>query len=92
MAFAELGLTEEEFYRLTPRQTYILELVNKRKIERAWEQTREIAVMIHNMAGKYVKRNITVRQFMPLSFDRKADDYPEWTQEDAEELIRKWSN
>ena len=91
MAFSELGLTEDEFYRLTPRQTYLLELANKRKIDRQWEQTREIAVMVHNMAGRFSKRNITTHQFMELPFDRKAE-YPEWTKEEANELILKWSN
>ena len=91
MAFSELGLSEDEFHRMTPRQTFILEMANKRRTERQWEQTREIAVMIHNMAGKYSKRNLTTRQFKPLSFDRK-DKYPEWTKEEADELIKKWSN
>jgi len=92
MAFSELGLTEEEFYRMTPRQTFIRELAHNRDKERRWEQTREIAIMIHNMAGKVSKRSITKSQFIQLSFDKKAEDYPVWTDEEANELIQKWSN
>jgi len=91
MAFSELGLSEDEFHRMTPRQTFILEMANKRRTERQWEQTREIAVMIHNMAGKFSKRNITIQQFKPLSFDRKVE-YPAWTKEDALELIKLWKS
>lgn len=91
MAFVELGLTEDEFYHMTPRQTFMLEMIQRRKRERQWEQTREIVTMIHNMAGKVSKRNIRSGQFMPLSFDKKTE-YPQWTKEDALELIKKWSN
>jgi hypothetical protein len=93
MAYIELGLKEEEFLRMTPRQTFMMEINNRRKIERQWEQTREIVTMIHNMAGKVSKRTMHADQYMKLSFDRKKKtEHPPWTKEDAEDLIRKWSN
>jgi len=89
MAFIELGLSEDEFFSMPPFKTFMMQLANRRKTERAWEQTRFIATMIHNMAGKVSKRQVSPDRLLRLSFD-KAQDYPEWTQEDAEELISKW--
>jgi hypothetical protein len=88
MAFAELGLTEKEFFSLPPFRTYMMQMQYNREIERRWEQTRFLASMQHNTAqGK--KRNITPQQIIELSFDRKSE-YPEWTKDSANELIRKW--
>ncbi|TSA54103.1 MAG: hypothetical protein D4R45_04525 [Planctomycetaceae bacterium] len=88
MAFAELGLTEKEFFSLPPFRTYLMQMQYNREIERKWEQTRMLASMIHNSAqGK--KRMLTPRQIIHLSFDDNTE-YSQWTQEEAEELIRKW--
>ena len=88
MAFAELGLTEKEFFSLPPFRTYLMQMRYNNEIERRWEQTRMIAAMQHNTAqGK--KRNITPREIIKLSFDQKSE-YPEWTKDSAEELINKW--
>ena len=88
MAFAELGLTEDEFFSLPPFKTYLMQMRANRKIERAWEQTRQVMTMQYNTAqGR--KRSMTPQQVIRLSFDRKSE-YPEWTQESAEELIRRW--
>jgi len=88
MAFAELGLNEEEFFSLPPFRTYLMQMRYNREIERRWEQTRFQASVQHNTAqGR--KRNITPQQLIKLSFDNKSG-IPEWSQEEAEELIRKW--
>ena len=88
MAFAELGLTEKEFFSLPPFRTYLMQMRYNNEIERRWEQTRMIAAMQHNTAqGK--RRNITPQQIIKLSFDQKSE-YPEWTKDSAEELINKW--
>jgi len=88
MAFAELGLTDKEFFALPPFRTYLMQLRYHREIERRWEQTRRIVAEIHNSAPG--RRNpITPRQVIKLPFDRVAQ-YSEWTQEDALDLIRKW--
>jgi len=88
MAFAELGLTEKEFFSLPPFRTYLMQMRYNNEIERRWEQTRMIAAMQHNTCqGK--RRNITPQQIIKLSFDKKSE-YPEWTKDSAEELINKW--
>lgn len=89
MAFVELGLTEEQFYSLPPYRTYLMQLANKRKIERMWEQSRYVASMVHNMAGKMSKRTISPDRLIRLSFDREHE-YPEWEQDEALDLINKW--
>lgn len=90
MAFVELGLTETEFYILPPYRTYMMQMHSRRMNEKQWEQTRFIATMQHNTApGK--KRQITPRQLVRLSLDdRVKSPYPEWSQQDAEDLIRLW--
>lgn len=89
MAFAELGLTEKEFWSLPPFRTYLMQMRYNREIERRWEQTRQISTMIHNSAqGR--RRNISPREFIKLSFDDKTRDYPEWDIEEAKELIRRF--
>ena len=88
MAFAELGLTEKEFFSMPPFRTYLLQMQYNREIDRRWEQTRFIAMMIHNNAqGK--KMNLTPKQIVGLPFDKRTD-YPEWTPDEAEDLINKW--
>ena len=88
MAFAELGLTEKKFFALPPFRTYLMQMQYRREIERRWEQTRRIVAEIHNSApGR--KNPITPRQVIHLPFDHFMD-FPEWSQEEAEELIRKW--
>ena len=88
MAFAELGLTEHEFFSLPPFRTYLMQLRYNREIERRWEQTRMLVSTQHNTSqGR--KRNITPQQIIKLSFDRQSG-IPEWTQEEAQELINKW--
>jgi len=88
MAFAELGLTEKEFFSLPPFRTTLMQMRYNREIERRWEQTRMLAAQIHNSAqGK--KRLVTPKQIIHLPFDDNTE-YPQWTQEEAEELIRKW--
>ena len=89
MAFSELGLTEEAFFSMPPSHTYMMQMHRVRNIERQWEQTREIVVMIHNMAGKFAKHPLSVNDYRKLSFDR-VESFPEWTKEEAEEIIRKW--
>ena len=51
-----------------------------RKRERAWEQTRHI---VSALTGK------RLRDIIKLSFDH-VEKLPEWTREDALELINKW--
>jgi len=88
MAFAELGLTEKEFFSMPPFRTYLLQMKYNREIDRRWEQTRFIAMMVHNTAqGK--KMNLTPKQIVGLPFDKRTDN-PEWTPEEAEDLINKW--
>ena len=91
MAFSELGLNEQEFFSMPPFRTYLMQMHRVRNRERAWEQTRDISVMIHNMAGKVSDRSLTSEQYRKLSFDESIE-FPEWDKEDAAELIRKWSN
>jgi len=88
MALVELGLTEDQFYRMPPRHTFLMQLQNRRKIERQWERTRYVAAMIHNMAiGQ--KRRLTPKRLVPLSVDKKQN-VPEMTPERVNELIEKW--
>jgi len=88
MALVELGLTEDQFYCLCPRHTFLMQLHNQRKIERQWEQTRYISAMVHNTSmGK--KRDIQPKRLVPLSLDKKQD-YPEITKEEAQEYMEKW--
>jgi len=91
MAFSDLGLNEQEFFSMPPFRTYLMQMHHLREIERAWEQTRDISVMIHNMAGKVSDRAVTSFEYKRLSFDKDMT-LPQWTKEEAEELIRKWSN
>lgn len=73
---------------MPPYKFFLMQMHHNRMIERDWEQTRSILAMQHNTAmGK--KRNIKATQIMPLSFDR-GTEYPDWTPEDANELIDKW--
>lgn len=88
MAFAELGLTEDEFFSLPPYRTYLMQLKYFRDIERHWEQTRAMMVMIHNTTPG-IKSPLRASQVITLSFDRRGEQ-PEWTKEEALELIRKW--
>lgn len=90
MAFAELGMTEQEFFSTPPFRTYLRQMQYQREIDRRWEQTRFIAMFINNTAqGK--KRTLRARDIIPLPFDRKrSQQHPEWTREEAEELINKW--
>jgi hypothetical protein len=89
MAFAELRLTEKEFWQLPPFRTYLMQMAYYREIDRRWEQTRFIAMMVHNTAqGK--KQNMTPQQLIKLPFDNRQQQYPRWTQEEAEDLIGKW--
>lgn len=47
-----------------------------------------LASMQHNTAqGR--KRNITPQEIIKLSFDKKSG-IPQWTREEAEDLIKKW--
>jgi len=89
MALVELGLTEDQFYRLPPRHTFIMQLHNRRKIERQWEQTRFVATEIRNNAFGQ-KRKITPKRLLPLSIDKKTKDFPEITKEEAQEWMEKW--
>ena len=89
MAFVELGLTEQQFFSMPPYRTFMMQMYNQRRIDRQWEQTRYVASMVHNMAGKVSKTDISPKKLMRLSFD-EAEKYPEWTQEDAQDLIDKW--
>jgi hypothetical protein len=88
MGFAELGLTEKEFFSLPPFRTTIMQLHYFREIERRWEQTRAIMMMVHNVSGN-VRSQIRAKQIIDLSFDHKIN-YVEWTREEAIELIHKW--
>lgn len=88
MAFVELGLTEKEFYSLPPFRTTLMQAAYYREIERRWEQTRAIMMMVHNTSAN-VRGSIKARQIVDLSFDHKVET-PQWTQEDALDLIRKW--
>lgn len=90
MAFVELGLTEDEFFSMPPFRTYIMQLSHQRKAGRLWEKVRFIAAIQYNTAFG-AKRIIRPQQLIKLSFD-KAVKYPEWTQEEALNLISKWSN
>ena len=87
MAFAELGLTEHEFFSLPPFRTYLMQLRYNREIERRWEQTRYIAMTQNNTTPG--RTRITPQQLIRLPFDKKSG-VPEWTEESANELIRKW--
>jgi len=81
-------LSEDEFFSMTPFRFYLMQIHSKRKIERAWEQTREIVTMVHNMAMGQ-KKQLKPRNFIKLSFDRQVQR-EEWTQEDALNLIKIW--
>ena len=88
MVCIELGLTEWEFWNTTPRKSFIIQLHNRRKNERQWEQTRYLASLIHNSApGK--KRNRSPRQMVPLSLDRKTE-HKDITIEEAQEVCKLW--
>jgi len=86
MAFNELGLTEDQFYSMMPRDTYIMQGHVIRKRERMWEQTREIVAEIHNMAGKVTKNNLRPEEIKKLSFDEPLQ-FPQWDKDDAINLI-----
>lgn len=88
MAFAELGLNEDEFYNLPPFRTTLMQIKYRRTIERQWEQTRALMMMTHNVSPN-VRRQLRPREIVDLSFDHK-DKLPEWLQDDAIDLIRKW--
>lgn len=88
MALIELGLTEDQFYCTPPRHTFLMQLQNKRRNERQWEQTRYVAAMVHNMAFGQ-KRKMAPRRLVPLSLDKRIT-YPEITQEEAEYWMIKW--
>jgi len=88
--FIELGLTEKEFFCLTPAQTFIIELQNKRKNEHIWVHTRQILAMIHNRTMG-VKKYLRPEQIIKLSIDKPVK-YEEWTRDEALDLINKWSN
>lgn len=89
MAFAELGLTEKEFFSMPPFRTYLLQMQYQREIDRRWEQTRFTAMFINNTAqGR--KRTLRAKDIIPLPFDKKRSQHPEWSREEAEELIDKW--
>lgn len=91
MAFAELGLNEVEFWRLPPFRTYLMQMKYNREIERRWEQTRQVLAMQHNTAqGR--KRILTPQRIIRLSFDAETKKFPEWTQEEAQKLIRLWKD
>lgn len=90
MAFAELGLNEQEFFSMPPFRTYLMQMQYNREIERRWEQTRQIMTMQHNTA-QGVKNPIRPKNIIHLSFDESDSPYPAWTKEEAEELIRKWT-
>ena len=66
-----------------------MQMHHVRGIERDWEQTRDISVMIHNMAGKVSDRALTQFEYKRLSFDKDIE-LPPWTQKEAQELIDKW--
>jgi hypothetical protein len=90
MAFIELGLTEEEFFSMPPFRTYLMQLAGKRKYERMWEQTRFLAAKIQNYSMRS-KNTVHPKHLVPLSFDKKSrSDQPEWTQQDAEKLLKIW--
>ena len=88
MALIELGLTEDQFYCTPPRYTFLMQLQNKRKLERQWEQTRYVAAMVHNMAFGQ-KRQIPPKRLVPLSLDKRIT-HPEITKEEAEYWMKKW--
>jgi hypothetical protein len=73
---------------MPPYQFYLRQRQYHRKIERAWEQTRAIMAMQHNTAMG-AKRQVRAAEIIPLSFDRWVEA-PQWTKEEAEELIRLW--
>ena len=89
MAFAELGLNEKEFWSLPPFKTYLMQMHYNRRVDRAWEQTRFLAMMINNTQPSR-KRDLSPQQIVRLPFDEKKKEYPQWTQETAEDLIKKW--
>ena len=90
MAFAELGLNEQEVFNLPPFRTYLMQMRYNREIEKRWEQTRQIMRMQHN-TGQGVKNPIRQKNIIQLSFDEKDSPYPACTKEEAEELIGKWT-
>ena len=87
--FVELGLTEDQFFCMTPAQTFLLQLQNNRKTEHIWIHTRQILAMVHN-CSMGTKRHLRPEQIIKLSIDKPVK-YEEWTREEAKGLINKWS-
>ena len=85
----ELGLTEDQFFRLTPAQTFLRQLQNTRKAERIWIHTRELWAAIYNATRR--KQKVKPQNLIKLSFDKPVK-YEKWTREDATELINAWSS
>jgi hypothetical protein len=72
----ELGLSEERFYRMTPRQLHVLMQRKREAGEHRQEQLELIggiiAANIANYAGKVRKKPATVTEFMPSYRIRQA--------------------
>lgn len=90
MAFNEFGLNEYEFFSMPPFRTYLMQRHVVRNRERQWEQTRYLAAMIHNTSMS-TKRKMRGEQLIKLSFDEDKKEKYQWTQEEAEQLVRAWA-
>jgi len=87
MAFRELGLTDDQLFSMPPYRTYLMQMRNIRRRERDWEQTRMLAVMIHNTTPG-IKRRLREKQLIRLSFD-KYNEYEPRIQDEAIAMIQK---
>ena len=74
---------------MPPFRTLLLQMQYNREIDRRWEQTRFTAMFINNSAQGH-KKTLRAKDVLPLPFDKKRSQHPEWKQEEAEDLIDKW--
>lgn len=86
-AVIELGLSEEEFFDMTPNEFYIEQWRHIRKEEGQWEKVREVLAMIHN-ASPNAKRKVKSRDIVELSKDKKQAKL-EFPEELAREIMKK---
>jgi hypothetical protein len=87
MAVIDLGLSEEEFFDMTPKEFFIEQWRHIKKDENQWEKVREIIAMIHN-ASPNAKRKVKGKDIVELSKDQK-DQKLEFPEELAREIMKK---
>lgn len=87
LAIGDLGLSKEEFERMSWGEFYCRVRGWMRKQEEAWKHTRQI---MYYAAIPNLKKGTTAEKLLPLPSDTQGRSYEKMTKEKFKALKEKW--